>query len=107
MTCPVLNGGLSALLVIMANKKELLAIEFPPETDKSFYAREDFQTFIDHIAGANDQGLTLSQSGGFLRLFKRFPAGTMKESPLQYSFQFISELVAVIGSRSSEQPEHR
>jgi len=69
-----------------------LEIEFPPETDRSFYDHEKFQGLIGFVARKKYQDLSLTQSKGVLKFSKRFPSGTQSENIFRSSLEFLSEL---------------
>lgn len=79
-----------------------LEIEFPPETDMSFYNNEKFQAFIGFAARKNNQDLSFTQSKGVLRFSKRFPGGAQSEKVFQSSLEFLSELAVAVASERSD-----
>lgn len=69
-------------------------IEFPPETDTTFYEAADFQTVMSEISRWRGKNVALKQSGKNLRLTVRSSDGDL---PVEEAIQFLQEMARSIG----------
>lgn len=69
-----------------------MQIEFPPESEKSFYESESFQNLMTFISTRRDRKTSLSQNGKSLTLASKFKENNLENSLKNADF-FIDELI--------------
>ena len=69
-----------------------MEVEFPPETETSFYESDEFQSMVQRISSKRDGGTTLQQAGGKLKLLARLTEGQDPHHRLKFALALLGSL---------------
>lgn len=73
-------------------------IEFPPESDRSFYDSESFQLLMKRIAALKKYGVLLKNPASRLVVSARFDPAAEDSSPIDRAIRFLADLTEGIGA---------